>query len=167
MAGNSELFGRTFDQQVQIAGKEIANRAIEPNRLLAGEIVFEPMGNGVRVTARDETHRVLWGFVASKGTLDQIHCLVAVYPTFQNLIREDLEKRGLPVPPQADFAAEAAQALNKLESAVKWLRDSLQGGKESTVSAEKARLVGQIASDAEKQISLAAASVKGMRSRAE
>lgn len=64
-------------------------------RRIKGEVIFEPMGNGVRVTARDESHKVLWGYVGSKETVKQIHCLVATYDTLQDMIAEELEKRGL------------------------------------------------------------------------
>lgn len=64
-------------------------------RRIKGEVIFEPMGNGVRVTARDESLKVLWGYVGSKETDKQIHCLVATYDTLQDMIAEELEKRGL------------------------------------------------------------------------
>ena len=41
---------KTFDQQIQLLGDNIVNEDIWPNRRIAGEIVFEPLGNGVRVT---------------------------------------------------------------------------------------------------------------------
>jgi len=53
MSKEPDLFGKTFDQQLQVAGDEIAERDISPNRRIPGEVVFEPVMNGVRVTARD------------------------------------------------------------------------------------------------------------------
>jgi hypothetical protein len=74
MSKEPDLFGKTFDQQLQVAGDEIAERDISPNRRIPGEVVFEPVMNGVRVTARDSEHRVLWGFIGSKDMISQIHC---------------------------------------------------------------------------------------------
>jgi hypothetical protein len=60
MAAQQNLFGKTYDQQLAIAGNAIEEVDISPNRRIAGEIVLEPMGTGVRVTARDDRHRVLF-----------------------------------------------------------------------------------------------------------
>jgi len=71
MSKEPDLFGKTFDQQLQVAGDEIEKKNISPNRRISGEVAFEPVLNGVRVTARDSQHRVLWGFIGSKGRPNQ------------------------------------------------------------------------------------------------
>jgi hypothetical protein len=162
-----DLFGKTFDQQVQIGGNEVTNRDIAPNRRVAAEIVFEPMGPGVRVTARDEHHRVLWGYVGCKETLKQIHCLVAVYSTLQDLLSEELQKRGLYCPEAKDPMAAAQAALDDIEETVKWLRESLDVQKVTEATLTRAKRIARIASDADKQLTLEAGYLKGMKPRTE
>ena len=161
------LFGKTYDQQLDIVGEDITKVDIAPNRRVAGEMVFEPMGNGVRVTARDESHRLLWGFVGSKGMLEQHPCPVAMYDTLRGLISEELEKRGLPAPQQGDPLAEATRAVARLEATVKWLKDSIQAKKVSKATEERARSIARIALDADRQINLDARTFRGMKSKSE
>ena len=168
MVEQQELFGKTYDQQLAIAGDAIDEVDISPNRRVTGEVVFEPMGNGVRVTARDDQHRVLWGDAGSKETVNQIHCLVATCDTLQGLIAEELEKRGLFTPDeQEDPVGQAQAALDRLDATVKWLRASLDVKKVSDATLERAKAIARIASDADRQISLDATSLKGMKSRTE
>ena len=209
MAQDQYLFGKTFDQQLEVVGKNIAAHDITPNRRIPaeivfeqngarirvtaydaknrvlfqgddkkteenvkpkrvkGEVIFEPMGSGVRVTARDESHKVLWGYVGSKETVAQIHCLVATYDTLQNLVSEELEKRGLLVPETVDPVAAAQKAVDSLEKTVQWLRAALEVKKVSDATLERARVVARIATDANRQITLEAATLKGMKSRSE
>ncbi|NQT92966.1 MAG: hypothetical protein HQ559_09405 [Lentisphaerae bacterium] len=60
MSQEPELFGKTFDQQVMAAGKDILARDITPNRRIPAEIIFEPTGSRVRVTAFDKEGHVLF-----------------------------------------------------------------------------------------------------------
>lgn len=167
MTDEQDLFGKTFDQQLHATGGRIEGRDIAPNRRIPGEIVFEPMGSGVRVTARDAEHRVLWGYVGSKETVRQIHCLVATYDTLQNLVGEELEKRGLFVSESEDPIAAAQRVLDSLEKTAKWLRESLEVKKVSDATLERARTIARIVSDADRQISLEASTLKGMKSKTE
>ena len=167
MVHDQDLSGKTFDQQFQAAGKDITARGISPNRRVPGEIVFEPLGTGVRVTARDAEHRVLWGYVGAKETVKQIHCLVAVYDTLQDLLAEELEKSGLFRRETADSTSTAQTALDRLEKTVKWLRDSIDVKKVSDATADRAKIIARIASDADRQITLEAGTVKGMKSKSE
>lgn len=167
MAHDQDLSGKTFDQQVRVAGKDITTRDISPNRRVPGEIVFEPLGTGVRVTARDAEHRVLWGYVGAKETVKQIHCLVAVYDTLQDLLAEELEKSGLFKRETAHSMSTAQAALDRLEKTVKWLRDSLDVKKASDATAERATIIARIVSDADRQITLEAGTLKGMKSKSE
>lgn len=48
------------------------------------------MGNGVRVTARANDDRLLWGFVASQLALESSHVLVAVYEALRKDVVEQL-----------------------------------------------------------------------------
>ena len=168
MTQDHDLSGKTFDQQVEATGGKIQGRDIAPNRCIPGEVVFESMGNGVRVTARDAEHRVLWGYVGARETVRQIHCLVATYPALQEFLVEELAKRDLLVPDkrkEEENPIEAAQrALDSLEEALKWLRTSLKVKKVSDATLERAREIERIASGAERQILLEANAVKGMKS---
>jgi len=167
MSTDTNLFGKTFDQQLQLNGGDMVNRDISPNRRITAEMVFEPLGTGIRVTARDESHALLWGFVGSKGMLAEIHCPVAVYQTLHNLIAEELQKRGRPVPDQVDPILAAERAVIELEKTAAWLKKSLQVKNVSAATTERARAIAQIALDANRQINLEATSLKGMKSRNE
>ncbi len=206
MTHDDDLFEKTFDQQVHIAGKDITARDITPNRHIPaeivfeptgarsarvkaydaegnllfkcddaktegaiparpvkGEVVFEPSGPAVRVTARDEQHRVLWGYMGSVETVPQIHCLVAVYETLQDMLAEELAKRGLFNPLDGDPVALALAALDEIGQTTKRLRDSLTVIKESDATRQRAMAVARIVADANRQILLEAGSLKGMK----
>ncbi len=167
MEEDRDLFGKTFDQQLKIAGSEIVMRGIAPNRRIPGEIVFEPLyPSGVRVTARDEEHRVLWGYVGAKGTVKQIHCLVAdLRHTASNSLAVELQKLGMYCPEAKDPVAAATAALDAIEDTVKWLRNSLEVQDVSEATLERARSITQIVSDANRQITLEANSLRGMKKR--
>ena len=167
MTNEQDLFEKTFDQQLEVTKGRIEGRNISPNRRIPGEIVFEPMGSGVRVTARDNEHRVLWGYVGSKETLRQTHCLVATYETLQGLIGEELEKRDLFKPESEDPMLVAQRSFAEIERTLKWLREGLDVKKISPATMERARTISRIVSDANRQISLEADTLKGMKSKAE
>jgi hypothetical protein len=167
MAQDQDLFGKTFDQQLGIAGTDIGVRDISPNRRIPGEIVFEPLGTGVRVTARDADHRVLWGYVGAKETVKQIHCLVAVYDSLQNILAEELQKNGLITTETEDPIRAAQVALDGIEKTAKWLRESLDVKKISEATTERARTIARIVADADRQITLEAETLKGMKSKSE
>ena len=167
MAQDKDLFDKTFDQQLQIAGNDIATRDISPNRRVPGEIVFEPMGAGVRVTARDEQHRVLWGYVGAKETVRQIHCLVAIYDSLQGLLAEETRRRGLFRAESKNPMATALGALDRLDATVKWLRNSLTVKTVTDATLERARTIAQIVSDANRQITLEVGALAGVKSKSE
>jgi hypothetical protein len=157
------LYGKTFDQQM-LAGVD-HNSDLSPNRRIPAEIVFEPVGSGIRVTARDESHAVLWGFIGSKGMLADAHGSIAVYTTLKELINEELAKWELPVLEKEDSATAAQDAIRELEDTVKWLKRSLNVKKASEATKERARSIARIVADANKQIDIEASSLKGMKSR--
>ncbi|HQF21769.1 MAG TPA: hypothetical protein PLT37_11090 [Kiritimatiellia bacterium] len=167
MTKDQDLFGKTFDQQLAVAGESIAVRDIAPNRRIPAEIIFEPMGNGVRVTARDGNHKVLWGYVGSKETVKKTHCLVATYDTLQDLIAEELEKRGLWQAEDAHPMKAAQDAIAALETTVQWLKAGLAVKKTSDATLERAKEIGRMARDANRQLTLEGSMLKGMKSKAE
>jgi len=204
-----DLFGKTFDQQLAIIGEGNVAIDITPNRRVPAEIVFEPlgariqvtaydadnkvlfqgyakrkeknptqrrikgevvfetMGNGVRVTARDENHRVLWGYVGSKVTLKQIHCQVATYDTLQEMIAEELEKRGLLVPETTDPLDAAKAAIASLEETIQCLKKGLTVNKATDATRERARVVARMARDANAQLWLEGRTLKVLKSKTE
>jgi len=159
------FFGKTFDQQVELLGDKVLAADISPNCMIRAEVVLEPLGPRIRVTARDECHRVLWGFVACKGMLDQHPCPVAIYDTLRDLVSQQLKKLGQPAPEHGDPSVEARRAISRLEDTLKWLRESLDVKKVSQATAERARSIARIAADADRQVTLDAASLKGMKPR--
>lgn len=167
MPQEQDLFGKTFDQQLESKGANLKDGDTLPNRRIPGEIVFEPMESGVRVTARDAEHRVLWGYVGSKETVRQIHCWVATYDTLQNMVAEELEKRSLFAQQSRDPIDAARRALEGLEHTAKWLRRGLEVKEVSNATLERAKTIARIVSDAERQISLEASTLKGMKSKNE
>ena len=167
MSKEPDLFGKTFDQQLQVAGDEIAERDISPNRRIPGEVVFEPVMNGVRVTARDSEHRVLWGFIGSKDMISQIHCPVAVYETLQELLGEELEKHGLPKREPGDPMQAAQRAVDTLQETLDNLKASITVKKVSDSTLERTKAIARIASDADRMICLEASSFKGIKGKTE
>jgi hypothetical protein len=61
----------------------------------------------------------------------------------------------------------ARAALDELEKTVQWLRTSLDVKKVSDATAERARTIARIVSDADRQIALEAAALKGMKPKSE
>ena len=80
---------RTIDDL--IADKATAARDIPSGaRVIDGAIVTEPLGAGIRVTARDSRDRLLWGYVAGQISLDSPHVLVATYETLRKHVIDEL-----------------------------------------------------------------------------
>jgi len=167
MPREPDLFGKTFDQQLQVAGDEIADRDISPNRRIPGEVVFEPVLNGVRVSARDSQHRMLWGFIGSKDMISQIHCPVAVYETLQELLGEELDRHGLPKRETGNPMLEAQLAVDALQETLDNLKASIKVKKVSDATLERAKAITRIAGDADRMISLEASSFKGFKGKTE
>ncbi len=156
MARENALFGKTFDQQLEITGPSVNDVDIAPNRRIRTEVVFEPLGTGVRMTARDDKHRLLWAFIGSQGMLDhnQVHCPVAVYETLRGLLAEELKNNGLPAPILGEPMKSAADALDALRATLAALEKSLSVKKVTTATLERARAISIAAVDANRQICL-------------
>ena len=160
-SGNAEGVRRAEAGASEDAGAEESGPP-RPSRRIPGEIVFEPVPSGVRVTARDDRNKVLWGFIGSREMLGQVHCPVAVYDTLQELLAEELGEGGAP---RRDAGAmEAAQrALAALEQTLAGLKASIEVKKISGATLERAGVIARIASDANRMISLEASSLRGTR----
>jgi hypothetical protein len=133
------------------------------NRHIAAEIVFEPVGSGVRVVARDSDQRLLWGYIGSEETTNQKHCMVATYETLQKVLTEELSKCHLNNFKPKDPLASAHAALDQLERTTRWLKQSLTVKTATEASSERAALIAGIASDADLQIHHVADGLRGMR----
>jgi hypothetical protein len=164
---NTNLFGKTFDQQVFATSGSIEGRNISPNQLIAGSIVLEPLGSGIRVTARDLDHRVLWGFIASTETVteSQTHCAVATYDTLKRLIADALGRPELLPALGGDPMIAAEEAIVSLEKSANQLRASIAVKVETEATNERARNIARIVRDAERQISIEIGAVKGTKSK--
>ena len=154
MAKQSELFGKTFDQQVEATGGNLSGKDLRPNILIRTELVFEPVSNGLRVTSRDESHHTLWGFIASEGMLAQVHCPVAIYDGLREKISAELRKQALPSFDAPNPVAAALTALDELEQTLDGLRKSITVKKESEATRQRACTIQRMASDANRTIRL-------------
>lgn len=154
MADQGVLFDKTFDQQVALAGGDVESVDISPNRRISAEVVFEPLQGGVRVTARDESHRMLWGFVGSKEMLGTIHCPVAIYDTLRALLGEELVRSGLPAPPAAEDMQAARDAIENLRETIRRLEETLDVKNESPATHARAKAIARALSDVRSQIHL-------------
>lgn len=78
----------TLDQQIEAYGSNPTASQTGENSLIPAKLGLEPLGGGVRVTARDEDGRTLWGFVASEPMLASRECLVAIYDRLLEMLAE-------------------------------------------------------------------------------
>jgi hypothetical protein len=90
---------------------------------------------------------------------------VATYETLQSLVGEELEKRGLLSVEGKDPMVSAQSAFDGLEKTLKWLRESINVNKISPATLERARTLARIVADADRQMSLEAGTLKGMKSK--
>ena len=163
----SRIQATAYDADNRIIFKGDAKKTEEGivSERVKGEVILEPMGLGVRVTARDENHKVLRGYIGSKETTKRVHCSVAIYETLQKLVKEELEKRGRLKLEEVDPIDLATEALDSLSETLKWLRNGMDVKKVSDATLERARVIARVASDANRQITLDVSSMKGMKSK--
>jgi hypothetical protein len=83
------------------------------------------------------------------------------------MIAEELEKRGLIVPETTDPLDTAKAAIASLEETVQWLKAGLEVKKTSDATLERARAIGRMATDANRQLRLQGGTLKGMKSKTE
>ncbi|MFH1378502.1 MAG: hypothetical protein ABIH86_07100 [Planctomycetota bacterium] len=152
MSNIPDLFGKTFDQQVQKINRDINNADIRPNRLFAAEIVFEPVHNGIRVTARDSEHHTLWGFIASKEMLEQHPCQIAIYETLKSLIVEELSNQGVETVKQTDSVQTALNELKSLDEILEGIKESIEVIKVTSATKKRAMDIIRVVRDFKKMI---------------
>lgn len=154
MANQEDLFGKTYDQQMQATRNQADGDQLLPNRRVGGETVFEPLLNGIRVTARDSQHRVLWGFVGSEDMLNLTHVPVAIYENLRTQLRTELSNHGLPAASEPDPMKSAERALSALEKAIAELRQSITVKKVSDQTRMRACSIARAVEDARRMIRL-------------
>lgn len=154
MPKQTDLLGKTFDQQVAAMRGKLADKDIRPNRMILGEVILEPVSKGIRVTARNDSHRLLWGFIASKDMLQQMHCPVAVYDTLRTVVADELKKHSLSSLDDVDPLESAKRAMTQLQQKIQELSKSLEVKKVSDATRERARTIGSVVNDACRLIDL-------------
>lgn len=103
---------RTFDD-LSDDGEVQRRAAPDRGRVIDGCIVTEPLGGGIRVTARGHDNKLLWGFVAGQLAMDSPHVLVATYESLRTSIIVDLPSY---VDKKNDGTPKTQQCLEAIES---------------------------------------------------
>ena len=138
----------TLDQQLKVFGQQITSEQMGDNTLVPCRIGLEPLGGGIRVTARDEHGGKIWGFVASAPSLASGECLVAVYDGLRQL----LERHGLGNPPSSltpsETVANATRILDEIASTVEALKRSIDVRRASDATGRRAEAILASARDA-------------------
>lgn len=142
---------RSFDQLLDDNGGSLPTDQ-GPHKRLPGSVVLEPLGKGIRVTGRDETHGVLWGFVASKAMLDQPHASIAIYNLLRDHINPFLEKMSLPTARPENVMEAAHASLTDMEHLIGQLRKNITVKKVSPQTLERAEAIHRALSDAARMI---------------
>jgi hypothetical protein len=121
-------------------------------RRVPGQLVIEPLGEGVRVSARDSDESLLWGMVCTKLMLQQSHGSVALYDHLRDLISDDLSRMGKEVPATHDVVDAALDALARLEEVVAAARKNISVKKVTPETRERAQRILRTYGDAYQMI---------------
>jgi hypothetical protein len=144
---------RLFEQMLEDnAGKVPPD--ISPNQQICGEVIFEPLGAGIRVTGRTETHQVLWGLVCSRGMLEQPHGSIAIYSALREAVEKALVSEGLPVTESRDSVDAAMAAITKAEQFLKAAKKNITVKKVSPETRARAAVIAKAVSDAFQMVTL-------------
>ncbi len=125
--------------------------ATQPHTVL-GEVILEPVHAGIRVTARDQQHHILWGYVASDDTLSHIHTEVATYSTLREIIKDELEKLALHTKSTTDPFIDAQRAIIDLRELLNKLDDCVNVSTREDTAAHRASRIKRIADDAKRML---------------
>jgi hypothetical protein len=142
---------RTFDQLLDDNGGALP-KDHGPHKRLPGSVVLEPLGKGIRVTGRVDNHGVLWGFVASKGMLDQPHASIAIYNLLRDHLNPFLESMGLPASRPDNVMDAAHAALADMEHLITQLRENITVKKASPQTLDRAVAIHRALTDATRMI---------------
>jgi hypothetical protein len=138
----------TLDQQIEAHGPDPDAEQIAPNSLIPCRLGLEPMGAGVRITARDQDGRVLWGVVASEPMLKEGEFPVGAYDRLRELLAEyGVDVRAKPVEPK-ELVSTAISELDALVQTIIDLRASLEVKSPSEATARRAEVIRSAAREA-------------------
>ena len=144
---------KLFDQMVDDNSGRVPTN-IEPNQRFVGEVVFEPIGSGVRVTGRTEEHELLWGMVCSKGMLEQPHASVAIYGALREEVQKALAANDLPTPEKKDSVDLALRVIERMEQFLAAAKEKITVKKISAVTKARATTIAKVINDAHQMATL-------------
>ena len=144
---------RLFEQMLEDNGGKVPPD-ISPNQQMCGEVIFEPLGAGIRVTGRTEKHKLLWGLVCSKGMLEQPHGSIAIYSALREQVEKALVFEGLSVSEPRDSVDAALAAINKAEAFLKAARKDITVKKPSAKTGFRAAVITKAVGDAFQMVTL-------------
>lgn len=167
MGSDGSVVDTASEQAVARGPSTVHRQGLQASRVIPGEIVFEPVLGGIRVTVRTVEHQVMLGFIAAEGMIGKIHTRVAVYDNLRGLACEEFRQQCLPAPPITDPLEAAEEALSDARATLDWLKKSVSVKKSSDAAVERARAVAGFVSDANRMMCLGAGALKGMKARGE
>lgn len=152
---NRDITQKTFDDVLEARPMSVGDGAARPasrSVKVPGLIALERLGSGIRVTAQDHQENVLWGFVATKGMLEQPHGTIALYARLREIINEALTAEGLEAVSPPDALVAATAAVTELQRVTALLHQSMQVKKVSEVTRKRAASIVRVVSDALRMI---------------
>lgn len=138
----------TLDQQIAAHGHEPTPENCGVNTLIPAKLGLEPMGSGVRVTARDEQGQTLWGVVASLPMLSSGECPVAIYDRLMELLKEKGIGGQSEELSHEESVNRAQTTLEELRTTIASLQNGLDVKKPSEATARRADQLYRAARDA-------------------
>jgi len=144
---------RMFDQMIEGNGGEVPPN-ISPNLQIRGEVIFEPLGSGIRVTGRTEKHELLWGLVCSKGMLDQPHASIAIYSALREDVKKSLAARSLPISEPRDSVDAALSAIKAMEAFLNAAKKKITVNEVTPQTSSRAAVIAKSVGDAYQMMTL-------------
>lgn len=144
---------RLFEQMLEDHGGKVPPD-ISPNQQICGEVIFEPLGAGIRVTGRTVNHQLLWGLVCSKGMLEQPHGSIAIYSALRDAVEKALISEGLPVSEPRDSVDAAFASIKKAEAFLRAAKKNITVKKISPETGSRAAAIAKAVSDAFQMVTL-------------
>jgi len=92
---------------------------------IACTVAIERLPKGLRVSARDYSNRPWWGFVASRGILEQPHAAIAVYSALREALDPHLDTATRDETSVLSVVTAANRVLDDLERLVRAMRHSI------------------------------------------
>lgn len=144
---------RMFDQMVEDNNDKVP-ADIRPNKRILGEVIFEPLASGIRISGRGEKHELLWGMVCTKLMLDQPHASIAIYEELRKRVRDALAEENFAVPETTNTVESALKAIDRLEALLAAARKKITVKKVSAQTKSRATAIYNALHDAYQLLSL-------------